>query len=103
MSLVRLLNISKILFVGSIKANAVVNATGVWGRNLLEPHGISLPLVPMRHAYVVSETIQGVRGMPNVRDHDFSLYFRVQGRFSCRSNKVLIIFYSRTSYFNGWL
>ena len=59
----------------------VVNATGVWGRNLLEPHGISLPLVPMRHAYVVSEAIEGVRGMPNVRDHDFSLYFRVQGRF----------------------
>lgn len=44
--------------------------------------GVSLPIVPMKHAYVVSESM-GVRGMPNVRDHDWSLYFRVQGDSLC--------------------
>lgn len=34
----------------------------------------------MKHAYVISETIKEVQGMPNVRDHDFSTYFRIQGR-----------------------
>lgn len=65
---------------GVIKTNTVVNATGVWGKDLLAPHGIHLPLVPMKHAYVISETIKEVQGMPNVRDHDYSLYFRIQGR-----------------------
>ncbi|KAG5682277.1 hypothetical protein PVAND_011640 [Polypedilum vanderplanki] len=65
---------------GIIKTNTVVNATGVWGKDLLEPLDIHLPLVPMRHAYVVSEAIKEVQGMPNVRDHDYSLYFRIQGQ-----------------------
>lgn len=68
------------LETGVIKTNTVVNATGVWGKDLLKPHGIHLPLVPMKHAYVISETIKEVQGMPNVRDHDYSTYFRIQGR-----------------------
>ena len=66
---------------GVIKTNTVVNATGVWGKDLLTPHGVHLPLVPMKHAYVISETIKEVQGMPNVRDHDYSLYFRIQGLY----------------------
>lgn len=66
---------------GVIKTNTVVNATGVWGKDLLTPHGVHLPLVPMKHAYVISETIKEVQGMPNVRDHDYSLYFRIQGSY----------------------
>lgn len=68
--------------IGVIKTNTVVNATGVWGKDLLVPHGVHLPLVPMKHAYVISETIKEVQGMPNVRDHDYSLYFRIQGSYS---------------------
>lgn len=64
---------------GLIETGAVVNATGVWGRDLVEAHGIELPLIPMRHAYIVSEPIAGIRGMPNVRDHDASVYFRISG------------------------
>lgn len=64
---------------GTIKTNCVVNATGVWGRDLIENHGITLPLIPMRHAYIVTEPIEGIKGMPNVRDHDASIYFRIQG------------------------
>lgn len=64
---------------GDIKTDCIVNACGVWGRDLIEPLGISLPLIPMRHSYIVSEPIDGVFRMPNVRDHDASIYFRIQG------------------------
>lgn len=67
------------MHTGVIKTNTVINCTGVWGKDLLEPLGIHLPLVPMRHAYVISETIKDVQGRPNIRDHDYSLYFRIQG------------------------
>lgn len=62
-----------------IKTECVVNATGVWGRDLIERFGISLPIIPMKHSYIVSEPIDGIFGMPNVRDHDASIYFRIQG------------------------
>ncbi|XP_002034343.2 sarcosine dehydrogenase, mitochondrial [Drosophila sechellia] len=68
---------------GDIKAKKVVNATGVWGRDLVAKHGTHLPLVPMKHAYIVSESIPGVRGLPNIRDHDYSTYFRIQGDAIC--------------------
>ena len=41
--------------------------------------GLRIPLIPMKHAYVVSESIPKARGLPNVRDHDGSVYFRIQG------------------------
>jgi len=68
---------------GDIKAEKVVNATGAWGRDLVAKHGSHLPLVPMKHAYIVSESIPGVRGLPNIRDHDYSTYFRIQGDAIC--------------------
>lgn len=59
----------------------MINATGVWGSELLKPHDLALPLIPMKHSYVVSETIEGLHQMmPNVRDHDNSIVFRIQGR-----------------------
>ncbi len=79
---------------GTIKTNVVVNATGVWGRDLIEKHGVHLPLIPMRHAYIVSEPINGIMGMPNVRDHDYSIYLRIQGSSICmggyESNPILL-------------
>lgn len=64
---------------GDITTDCIVNATGVWGKDLIEPLGISLPLIPLKHSYIVSEPIEGVQRMPNVRDHDASIYFRIQG------------------------
>ncbi|XP_055610172.1 sarcosine dehydrogenase, mitochondrial [Uranotaenia lowii] len=80
---------------GTIRTNTIVNATGVWGRDLIEPLGIHLPLIPMKHAYVVSETIDGCHQMlPNIRDHDYSIYFRIQGKSICmggyENNPVLL-------------
>lgn len=68
---------------GIIRADCVVNATGVWGRDLIEKHDVYLPLIPMRHSYIVSESIDGIKGMPNVRDHDASIYLRIQGSSIC--------------------
>lgn len=64
---------------GAINTDCVVNATGVWGNNLTESFGCTLPLVPMKHAYIVTEPIEGVQRMPNLRDHDASIYFRIRG------------------------
>lgn len=68
---------------GVIRTDTVVNATGVWGRDLIEPLGITLPLIPMKHSYIVTEPIEGIRGLPNIRDHDASIAFRIQGESVC--------------------
>ncbi|XP_026462833.1 sarcosine dehydrogenase, mitochondrial-like [Ctenocephalides felis] len=67
---------------GTIKTNCIINAAGVWSGHLLEELGLSLPLIPMKHAYIVSEPM-GAQGLPNIRDHDASVYFRIQGESIC--------------------
>ncbi|CAO2598184.1 Histo-blood group ABO system transferase 1 [Lemmus lemmus] len=41
--------------------------------------GVKVALVAMHHAYIVTERIEGIQNMPNVRDHDASVYLRLQG------------------------
>lgn len=64
---------------GDIKTNCVVNATGAWGNDLIEPLGLKLPLVVFKHSYIVSESVEGIMGMPNIRDHDAGIFIRMQG------------------------
>ncbi|XP_013401693.1 sarcosine dehydrogenase, mitochondrial [Lingula anatina] len=64
---------------GTIKTNCVVNCTGVWAPKIGKMAGVKTPLVAMRHAYVVTERIEGIQNMPNVRDHDASVYLKLQG------------------------
>ena len=45
--------------------------------------GVTVPLVAMRHAYVVTERIEGIQNMPNMRDHDASVYLKLQGDALC--------------------
>ena len=52
---------------------------GVWAPYLGEMAGVKVPLIAMRHAYVVTERIEGIQNMPNVRDHDASVYLKLQG------------------------
>lgn len=33
----------------------------------------------MKHAYILTDSIKGIDKTPNVRDHDLSIYFKVQG------------------------
>ncbi|XP_012253528.2 sarcosine dehydrogenase, mitochondrial [Athalia rosae] len=68
---------------GTIKTNCVLNAAGVWSRSISKMVGIQIPLIPMKHAYVVSEPVEGAKGLPNIRDHDKSMYFRIQGSSLC--------------------
>ncbi|KAK5878786.1 hypothetical protein CesoFtcFv8_024163 [Champsocephalus esox] len=64
---------------GTIETSCVVNCAGVWAPKLGEMAGVKVPLVAMHHAYVVTERIEGIQNMPNVRDHDASVYLRLQG------------------------
>ncbi|XP_064648723.1 sarcosine dehydrogenase, mitochondrial-like isoform X2 [Lineus longissimus] len=64
---------------GVIKTNNVANCAGVWAPSLGKMAGVKVPLVPMKHAYVVTERIEGIQNMPNVRDHDASVYLKLQG------------------------
>ncbi|CAB1424013.1 unnamed protein product [Pleuronectes platessa] len=64
---------------GTIETSCVVNCAGVWAPKLGEMAGVRVPLVAMHHAYVVTERIEGIQNMPNVRDHDASVYLRLQG------------------------
>lgn len=64
---------------GTIQTSCVVNCAGVWARALGQMAGVNVPLVAMHHAYVVTERIEGIQHMPNVRDHDASVYLRLQG------------------------
>jgi sarcosine dehydrogenase len=41
--------------------------------------GLHIPLIAMKHAYVTTERIPGIENMPNVRDHDASVYLKLQG------------------------
>ncbi|XP_038046072.1 sarcosine dehydrogenase, mitochondrial-like [Patiria miniata] len=64
---------------GTIKTSTVVDACGVWAPYIGQMAGVNVPLTPMHHHYVVSERIEGIHGLPNVRDHDLSVYLKVQG------------------------
>ncbi|XP_071948370.1 sarcosine dehydrogenase, mitochondrial-like [Antedon mediterranea] len=64
---------------GMIRTNTVVNACGAWSPYIGAMAGVNVPLLAMRHAYIVSERIEGIQNMPNVRDHDASVYLKLQG------------------------
>uniref|UniRef100_A0A8C9M7U1 FAD dependent oxidoreductase domain-containing protein n=1 Tax=Panthera tigris altaica TaxID=74533 RepID=A0A8C9M7U1_PANTA len=51
----------------------------LWASAVGRMAGVKVPLVAMHHAYVVTERIEGIQNMPNVRDHDASVYLRLQG------------------------
>ena len=42
---------------GSIHADVVVNAAGLWGREVAAMAGFELPLMTMEHQYFVTESI----------------------------------------------
>lgn len=64
---------------GTIKTNVIVNAGGVWAREITQMVGLDLPATPMKHAFVVTGSVPESKGTPCIRDHDGGLYFRPQG------------------------
>ena len=62
---------------GNIKTEIVVNAAGIWAPEIGKMVGISIPIIPMEHQYIITKPIEGVRkGMPTMRDPDLLVYFR---------------------------
>ena len=53
--------------------------TGGWGNDITSMVGVTIPLQSFKHGYVVTEKIEGVLGMPNVRDFTSSMYIKPQG------------------------
>jgi sarcosine dehydrogenase len=67
-----------------IATKTVVNACGAWANSVAEMVGVQIPLEAMRHAMILTEPIEGYHsGLPNVRDHDLSIYLKTQGDSVC--------------------
>ena len=69
---------------GDIRTRWVINAAGLWGREVAAMAGITLPLMPTEHQYFVTETVPEVaaigRRLPSIADRDGEYYFRQEGQ-----------------------
>jgi len=69
---------------GDIATPWVVNAAGLWGREVAAMAGVTLPLQPTEHQYFVTETIPEIaamdRRLPSVADRDGEYYLRQEGQ-----------------------
>ena len=69
---------------GTIIADKVVNAAGLWAREVAALAGIQLPLAPMEHQYFVTESIPEIEALgkelPLLHDNDGQYYLRQEGK-----------------------
>ena len=66
-----------VLGSGEIMADAIVNAAGMWGRELGDQAGAVVPLHAAEHFYIVTEGIDGISPtMPVLRDPEGCGYFK---------------------------
>jgi len=69
---------------GEIRTDWVINAAGLWGREVAALAGLTLPLQPTEHQYFVTETIAEIaaldRRLPSVADRDGEYYLRQEGQ-----------------------
>ncbi|RZU30437.1 GcvT family protein [Blastococcus saxobsidens] len=62
---------------GTIEAEYVVNATGMWGREFGAKAGVQVPLQALAHYYVVTDAIPGLpRNLPTVKSGDEYCYVK---------------------------
>ena len=61
---------------GTLKTEIVVNAAGQWGGDIGKLVGLNLPVVPMAHLYLITKPVEGLAGVPNLRDPDLLVYWR---------------------------
>lgn len=68
---------------GDIRTQWVVNAAGLWAREVAAMAGLELPLIPTEHQYFVTEKIPEIanlgRRLPSVADRDGEYYLRQEG------------------------
>ncbi|WP_341235074.1 FAD-dependent oxidoreductase [uncultured Sulfitobacter sp.] len=69
---------------GDIATQWIVNAAGLWGREVAAMAELTLPLQPTEHQYFVTETIPEIAGLdrrlPSVADRDGEYYLRQEGK-----------------------
>ncbi|MFY0619108.1 GcvT family protein [Shimia sp.] len=75
---------------GTIHAEHVVNAAGLWAREVGAMAGVYFPLHPMEHQYIVTEDVPLIKEMmqagkehPHVMDPAGESYLRQEGRGLC--------------------
>ena len=73
---------------GTITCEHLVNAAGLWAREVGAMAGVYLPLLPMAHQYLVTDDIpeivaRGGREFPHVMDPGGESYLRQEGRGFC--------------------
>jgi glycine cleavage system T protein len=62
---------------GTIQTEVVVNAAGQWGGEVGRMVGLTLPVVPMAHLYIITKPIPGIgHDFPTLRDPDLLVYWR---------------------------
>ena len=62
---------------GEIACRVIVNAAGVWARELGAMMGASLACCGLEHQYLVTEAVEGLTAdMPSLRDPDLSIYYK---------------------------
>jgi glycine cleavage system aminomethyltransferase T/glycine/D-amino acid oxidase-like deaminating enzyme len=62
---------------GPIQAEVVVNAAGMFAPEIGALAGVTVPIMPFAHQYLVTEPIEGVTpDLPQLRDPDHLVYFR---------------------------
>jgi dimethylglycine dehydrogenase len=69
---------------GDIRTPWVINAAGLWAREVAALAGLDLPLLPTEHQYFVTETLPQIaaldRRLPSVADRDGEYYLRQEGQ-----------------------
>ncbi len=62
---------------GRIACEAAVNCAGQWANEVGRMAGVAVPLVSVRHQYLITEPIDGVpRDLPTLRDPDRLTYYK---------------------------
>jgi len=60
-----------------ISAEIVVNAAGLWARELGRLSGVNVPLIAVQHQYLITEPIPGLPSkLPTMRDPDKLVYYK---------------------------
>jgi len=69
---------------GSIHAEHIVNAGGLWAREVGHLSGLNLPVQPMEHHYLITEAIPQIvereERLPAGIDYEGNIYFRQEGQ-----------------------